>query len=248
MAASASSVNLKTYTVCESGCDYTSVQAAETAHQQDLVANDSALTFEIQNTWTSPDGATDVNGSATDATRFITITAVGAARATATWSTTAYRAIGAFTAFNLRDGYIVLDGVQGQTTQNFDWAAAIGAGGSNSTIKNCFLRGDGVATGVLCINVGNSTLTGIIIRNNVLIEGTGKGIGVVSAAGGVTVDNNTIEDCGVGIETTADDAIIRNNIIWNTTTPLVGDFNPGTLPEENYTYPVLPPHGSVRFL
>ena len=93
IATSASSVNLKTYTVCESGCDYTSVQAAETAHQQDLVTNDSAITFEIQNTWASPYGGTVVDGSTTDATRFFTITAVGAARATATWSTTAYRAI-----------------------------------------------------------------------------------------------------------------------------------------------------------
>jgi len=68
----------KTYTVCESGCDYSTLASAESAHQQDLVANDSALTFEIQNTWASPDGVTAVAGSTTDATRFFTITAVGA--------------------------------------------------------------------------------------------------------------------------------------------------------------------------
>ncbi len=236
MATLSFAVNTKTYTVCESGggCDYTTLQAAESAHDQDLVANDSALTFEIQNTWASPDGATDVDGWTTDATRFLTITAVGAARASATWSTTAYRAIVSATIFTVSEAYTVIDGVQAQATLSNRQVVGIVIGGSNSTIKNCFLRGDGVATGVRVILVNNTSLTGIIIRNNVLIEGTGRGIWVAGAAtGGVTADNNTIEDCATGIETTLGDTQIRNNIIWNATTPLIGKFV--ELSQENYT-------------
>ena len=176
IATSASSVNLKTYTVCESGCDYTSVQAAETAHQQDLVTNDSAITFEIQNTWASPYGGTVVDGSTTDATRFFTITAVGAARATATWSNTAYRAIvGISVIFNLNEQYTVFDGIQGQVTQNSGTVGFVGTNGSNSTFKNCFLRGNGIATGVRCLMTNNSSLTGVIFvtmfSSKVLDEG-----------------------------------------------------------------------------
>ena len=234
MATSVSSVNLKTYTGCESGCDYTSVQAAETEHQQDLVANDSALTFEIQNTWASPDGGTLISGWTTDATRFLTITAVGAAKASATWSTTAYRAVSS-SGIIVREAYTVIDGIQARITTGFDVCFQVLAGGSNTTIKNCFANGDdkGTSRG---IRVNDNSLTGIRIYNNVVIDCTAEGIVVLTAAaGGVKIDNNTVENCGTGIETSADDGIARNNIVWNVTTPFVGNWNTTTLSEENYT-------------
>ncbi len=233
--------DLATYTVCESGggCDYTTVQAAETAHEQSLTANDSALTFEIQNTWVSNDAHWTVTGWTTDATRFLTITAVGAARATATWSTTAYRASRAeFTIATIRENFTVIDGLQ----LNVTGASASTAGCirtnvaavSGLVVKNCFLKGGGGSAqwGILLLD---GAATGIIARNNVIIDCGGGGVDAFASAGGITIDNNTIENCSIGIQTGANDAIARNNILWNCTTPLSGDFNTSTLSQENFT-------------
>lgn len=227
-------VDTRTYTVCESGggCDYTTLQAAETALQQDLVANDSALTIEIQNTWASPDGGTTVDGWTTDATRFLTITAVGAARASATLSTTSYRAEGSgTTVISLLEDYTVVDGIQaeatGTSTNIFSSTFFTGI-----VFKNCFVSGGGLSTttGILfSVSAG----TGKVARNNVIIDCTGIGINGLAANGGIRADNNTIENCGTGIATGADDIIARNNILWNCTTPLTGDF--AELSQENFT-------------
>lgn len=236
MATPSFAVNLKTYTVCESGCDYTTVQAAETAHDQDLVANDSALTFEIQNTWASPDGTTSVNSSVADATRFMTFIAVGAARATATWSTTAYRGEGSGSIFSIGDQYVVVDGLQLRSTETGATSSRIFFTiDKEYTISNCFIKGN---TGSDITGIGSSNLanTVAIIRNNVIIDCTTEGIDAQGfAGGGVKVDNNTIENCAIGIITLDNEIIARNNILWNCTTPLSGNFNTTTLSEENFT-------------
>lgn len=233
MATSSFAVLTKTYTVCESGCDYTTLQAAETAHEQDLVANDSALTFEIQNTWVSADGGTLVDGSTTDATRFFTITAVGAARASATFSTTAYRAEGAGALIAAQEAYTVIDGLQGEVTTSFDVVFSVLTGGTNTTIRNCFANGGGQSNSI-GIRGNDATFTGVHFYNNVVIDCVNIGIQIIAATtGGVKIDNNTIENCGTGISTSTGDTQIRNNIIWNVTTPLVGDFV--ELSQENYT-------------
>lgn len=236
MATSSFAVLTKTYTVCEGGgCDYTTVGAAESAHNQDLVANDSALTFEIQNTWVSSEGNWTVAGWTTDATRFLTITAVGAARATATFSTTAYRAIGnAPILVSTGADFTVIDGLQTKVNSSGDNCISF-TSPTNCTVKNCFFSGDGQSSSRGII-VNGASITGTVVRNNVVIDCVVEGIFIVSAAtGGVKVDNNTIENCGDGIQTSVDDGIARNNILLNCTTPLVGDFNTTTLSEENWT-------------
>jgi len=237
MATPCFAVLTKTYTVCESGggCDYTTVQAAETAHEQDLVANDSALTFEIQNTWASADGRTTVSGWTADATRFLTITAVGAAKASATFSTTAYRAESALDVISLTEDYTVWDGLQvNLTTTNADSRNAITITGLNNTVKNCFIKG---ATGSNIDGVigVNSLNTALVVRNNVIIDFPNEGVRLRSlSADGAKLDNNTIENCGVGInDAFSVEITARNNIIWNCTTPLSGDFRDGS--QENYT-------------
>ena len=229
---------VRTYTVCESGggCDYTTLQAAETAIQQDLVANDSAITFEIQNAWTSPDGQTTFSGWTCDATRFFTVTAVGAARATATFSTTAWRAESAFDALLTNEDFAVFDGLQARlTTTDASARNGIGGNGLSNTIKNCFVKGS-TGSAIDGISVIKSTTTGTVVRNNVVIDFPAVGINISSAAtGGVKADNNTIENCGTGVSTSAEDGIIRNTIFLNVTTPISGSPNTTTLSEENWT-------------
>ena len=229
----------RTYTVCESGCDYTSVQAAETALQQDLVANDSALTIEAQNTWVSADGFVSIAGWGTpDATRFLTVTATGAARATATWSSTAYRSefgTGIGTIFNSTTGYTVIDGIQVRslvtdaTAQN-----VMGSSGINNTVKNCLIRGN-TGSSIDGIDWGQGSTTAMFIYNNVIFDCPGDAINVIGQNSTILIDNNTVENCGQGIGGGSEDFAMRNNIIVNTTTPIIGNAESVTLSQENYT-------------
>lgn len=243
MATSSFAVLTKTYTVCESGggCDYTTVAAAESAHEQDLVANDSALTFEIQNTWVSAEGAWTVNGWTTDATRFLTITAVGAARASATFSTTAYRASTVtFAVIQLVESYTVLDGVQAETTETGATSATCFqvsvSPADGVVVKNCFGKQDPAGSNNRGAFFNTFAGTGNIFRNNVITGSSLRGVRVISTVdGSIKLDNNTFENCGEGINTSDLDAIARNNIFFNVTTPGVGNFNTTTLSEENWT-------------
>ncbi len=238
LASPVSAVLTKTYTVIEGGGgDYTTVQAAESAHDQDMVANDSAITFEISGTWTGVEAFFNFNASVTDATRFFTVTTIGDSRAGTTFNTTAYRVSSQGNNVQMNDPFDVIDGIQVEITETD--AGALGAVRVNQegvVIKNCFITGvSGSGVNVDGIRVTSAGSAIVEIRNNISIDMGARGIEVSSATGGTKVDNNTIENCATGIFTQNEDAIARNNIIWNNTTPLSGNFNPTTLSEENYT-------------
>lgn len=230
----------ETFTVCESGggCDFTTMNVAEATMQTDLVNADSVYTFQIINEWTSTQPVLSFNGWNSDGTRFPTITAVGIARATAEWSTTAFTLAGATAQFGSQDQDITLDGIQ--TLQEHTGASFTSAIGNNSTgrmiVSNCFVKGNATATNLRGIIFNNAGLDNCVIRNNVVTLMGAEGIfGAGAADGGIAIDNNTVENCGIGIRTNADKCFARNNIVVNTTTPFVGDFWTTTLSEENYT-------------
>lgn len=229
----------RTYTVKQSGGDYTTVAAAESAIQQDLVANDSAITFEISGIWTIDDGLWNVNGWTTDATRFPTITAIGDSKAGATWSTTAYRTVGPSTlVIKVQENFTIVDGLQAEATITDAFATSIisiTSVAANVIVSNCFLKGNATGTGITGIGVAGGSGSGFIIRNTIVIDCIFRGIDPNTATAGIKIDNNTIENCGIGIRVSGGDVIARNNILWNTTTPLTGNFNVTTLSEENYT-------------
>ena len=226
----------RTYTVKESGGDYSTLQSAETAHNQDLVANDSALTFEISGTWTGVDAAAIFSGWTTDATRFITVTAIGDSRATATWNTSAYITQGVFDVLFTNEVYTVFDGIQvSLTTTDATGRHGITGGVTGVVIKNCFVKGS-TGTGTVGIFCGVTSATGIVVRNNIVIDIINIAMQLRGAAGGVTADNNTLENSGVGVTiTTSEDVIVRNTIFLNVTTPISGSPNTTTLSEENWT-------------
>lgn len=227
----------ETYEIQEDGGgDYTTVQAAETAQEQDLTSTNKILTFEIQEEWTSADGATLVDGWTTDATRFLTITTVGAARASATFSTTAYRAEATNAPFTFQEDFTVIDGIQSTTTETgATTSRCINTGTSNGfTVKNCFVKSSS-GSDITGIWMDAQSGTGITIRNCVVIDCSAAGMLLRSSNGGVKADNNTVENCVTGIQTGNLDVIVRNNILWGGTTPLTGNFNTTTLSEENYT-------------
>lgn len=229
----------KTYTVCESGCDYTTLTVAENTHDQDLVANDSALTFEIQNTWTATHANVSFSGWNSDGTRFPTIIAVGAARASGTWDDNAFRIVTSFSScITTQDQDITIDGIQMHQTQT---STSFGHSFSNNStgrliVQNCFMRGNTTGTNIRGILFNNPGLDNSIIRNNVISDGTQEGIFAANAAdGGIKIDNNTIDNFDIGIRTNPDVGIARNNIVVNSTTNFSGDWYTVTLSEENWT-------------
>lgn len=232
----------RTYTICEGGgCDYTTLAGAESARQQDLTSTDSTFTFEIQNTWASADGTATIIGWTADATRFLTVVTVGAARHSGTYSTSAYRieTTGSGTHLNVTEAYTVIDGLQISTTYSGSNGATLlnvpgSSGHTNRTIINNIVRGNGGAE-TRGIQVSNTFSAGEVVRNNIVYDCGSAGIDIVASAGGCKADNNTVENCATGIVTGNNDAIIRNNIVWNCTTPLSGNFNTTTLSEEQYT-------------
>ena len=232
-------VNTRTYTVCEGGgCDYTTVQAAETALEQDLVANDSALTIEIQNTWVSAEtGGVLIFGWTTDATRFLTITATGSARAGAKWSTTAYRTVHVTNPILVGESFTVIDGLQANlTTTDATANKCITTSGivTGMVITNCFVKGS-TGSAIDGVDFGSSGSSGNILRNTVIIDFAAQGVDVSSVNNGTLIQNNSIENCGVGIHTGNIDGSVVNCIFINCTTPITSFATPTPIHEENYS-------------
>ena len=95
----------RTYTV-GSGLDHATLALAEAAHGQDLVSNDSSLTFDIQDA-VEEAGTVTIDGYTTDATHFLTVTTSGSGRHSGVYSTSAYRIVAgsAVVCLSVNDNY-----------------------------------------------------------------------------------------------------------------------------------------------
>lgn len=231
----------RTYIVAESGGDHATLAAAEAAHEQDLEANDSALTFEITGTWASPEPSfVQITGWTMTATQNLTVTATGDARAGTLFSTTAYRIAGALsTPYLVAESYVVTDGIQIRTTSSSSNVVSVSStGDSIILVMNCWLGGDGVATTVrgILANAGAATFNHRY-RNNIIIDCGAQGI--LYNSGNATecfVDNNTFFDCATGLTSNpTNGSVARNNIFWGTTTALSGSYSDATKSQENWT-------------
>jgi hypothetical protein len=106
-------------TVCPSGCDYTSLEAAMNGNEQNLTDNGGdTFVVEISGTWSSADTtAVTIHNYTTSATSFINIYTTGSARHQGVWSTsnnyhyisvTGYGA----TALSVQNSYVTVKGLQ----------------------------------------------------------------------------------------------------------------------------------------
>ncbi len=101
-------------TICPAGWDYTTFGAAESAHDQDLVSNDSVFYAEFDSAWASAATAGwGINGWITDATHDIYITATGDARTNGTYGAPAYRLeVATNQVVNNLETYVTFDGLE----------------------------------------------------------------------------------------------------------------------------------------
>lgn len=162
----------RTVTVKTSGGDYTSLSNAEAGEQGDLVSLDRQLTIEC---YAKQDGATDVDGSTTDATRYISIFVPSTERHAGKWDSSKYRVIQnvnwSSSVLRLLDPYTRVEGVQcHQTGTTSAGYAALSIQAENCTITACICRSNGTASnrsaGIYLDGGGTGT-----IRNTICYEG-----------------------------------------------------------------------------
>ena len=201
---------------------FLTLQAAESAHDRNLVTADTNMVYAIDGSWSSADATATFDGSTTDATRDIEIVTLGDARHNGTYSTSAYRieeSSGSNRCLVIHDDYVTVDGIQAKNTGS----GQIGILSQNisfSTIINNICEGDGE---------GGSTQAGIhitggegsIAYNNIIYDWATRGI--YSSRSGSTGEscelyNNTIVDCTIGIDGSEADTDAANNIIYSCAT------------------------------
>lgn len=229
-----SATNNGTFTVCDT-CNHISLQAAETAHQQDLVSNDSSITFEIkgdeQNLW--PDeGAVSISGSTPDATHFMTITSSGTGRHNGIYDATiAYRIVSSSNpSLFIEDPFVVVGGIQINHTSTLN---GLFSTQTDITVKNCIVNHTG-GTSASANGIQTQSVTGTsLIYNNIVYDAENRGITIGGDAASCLIYNNTVVDCGVGIEEDAGDAVMKNNMFWSNTTDT--DVSTANSPSHNAT-------------
>lgn len=224
-----------TITVAPSGADYTTLDAALTHGEADLVATTTNVQINISGDWSSAADTTaaTVHNYTTSATYDIKITCTDAHAGV--WNDAKYRleCSNVYALHNLEE-YVTISGLQISLSVSsaLTYGIYVSTGTtSNVTIKKCILRCTS-ASGAYDI-IGISSGGGVVnIWNNVVydfVNGTRTcyGINVASATSG-TLYNNTIHGCYAGLR---GPVIAINNLvssIGSTSIAYVGTFSDGT--------------------
>lgn len=234
-----SATNNRTYTIGSAG-DYPTLAAAEADTEQDLVSNDSSITFQfIGGSW-ADQSATTIDGSISDPTHFMTITAIGDARHNGIWDASgAIRFSASFNPLRLSDDYLVVDGIQSTCTGSASFRNAIVTSGSDGyTIKNCIVKWQNTgASGSQGILATGSTVASYVLNNivyDVVTSGNdGAGIAHRGKADSCWTISNIIVNCDLAFDGTFLDGVYRNNIVYNCPVFFDGDAQSTNNPSHN---------------
>lgn len=224
-------------TVCPSGCDYTSLESAVNANEQNLVTADKYFDVEISGTWSSADTtAVTIHNYTTDATRYINIYTTGSARHQGTVASgyRIYPGNSTVIYIDVTDdvGSIKLDGIIFDGSGITSAYTSIIAGPSynaNVTFANNIVKGS--ATSAPLYGVSFSNLRGTnYIYNNVFyqLNTTSSDTGFLNFNGstGTSVFNNTVYGSNRGgIVLNGTGVTLKNNVSYNNTTDYIGTPN-----------------------
>lgn len=224
-------------TIREDGTgDYTSLAAWQEGERRDLVDQDEIAVAQIEGTWTNPETGPFIiqnwgaNGYGTDTEHYIEVRAVGEARHSGVWSTTAYRMETVATAnypssFGVWQAHVKVKGIQVKmdaTYWNYGMIVEGGIWGKpDLLIDGCLLVGErnlgDFSYGGIYLNAGDS----VVIRNTTIMGcgGTaGKAINVDMSSGTICsilnctiVGNETGIRNGPGANTTVTNCVVINN-------------------------------------
>ena len=223
---------LITKTVKLSGGDYSSRSAFEAAQQGDLVIADEVRRAEIYNF--ADTTAVVVDGSTTDATRYMWFQVVAADRHAGKYFDTAKAHLTGSedgTMVNLNDNYVVWEYDQVQNThsygKSFDSTAGVTSG---TTVNACICKGYG--SGGSRPGIGGNYMLAAV--RNCVIYDFGTGIqdwyGVTSV-----IDNTVIFNCGTGAWRNAGTMTLRNCYVGNCTTEYTGTMTRTTCAHSSST-------------
>jgi hypothetical protein len=223
---------IRTVTVKTAGGDYASLVAAEAGEQGDLVALDRQLDIECYDKVETLN--ITIDGSTTDATRFIKVVGATTARHNGIYGSVGYRLETNSTAINIQDNWTEIDGIQIKSTR----AVAGSVFGisisltSNTTIKvsNCIIQCNpsGGAT-ITAINLNQATTTLKAFNNIIFGTNISGSIGITSQfSTNVYSYNNTLVGLGIGLNRTSGNHIAKNNLCGGCTAAASGTFADGT--------------------
>lgn len=211
-------------TIRDTGGDYTSVSAWEAGEQGDLVTADEIRVAECYNDW--PSGLANtviVDGSTTDATRYLVIRAAAGQAHTGTpgsgfWM---YSFSAALSAIDVRDQYTRIEYIEARVTSTasgFARGIYLTGGSANSSILGCIAESLAASGSAIQLVSGSSNLT---VRASIATAGL---YGFRAGATTHTIDNCLAANCATGFDASAA-ALVRNSTAYNNTTNWNGTWD-----------------------
>lgn len=206
-------------TIRASGGDYTTLTAWEAANQGDLVAADEVRVAECYNDW--PSGLDDklvIDGSTTDATRYLMITVAAGHRHTGIPQSGFYlkKNVGFDTLIRDSDPYTRLAWLDVENTNSNGQALFANAG-------------SGTYSSLIAKTVGAAQYAVGLYGNGITVHGTlayGSGTGFqINTAVAANIYNSVATGCAKGFNTGSALAVLKNCTAYNNTINYSGTFD-----------------------
>lgn len=216
---------------------YASLSAWEAARQADLV---TAADFEVVDCCgaTADTTGVTVDGFTTSAAFYVQIRGHAtdpAGRHAGVFSTSHYRLDTLATTLTIRDDFIHVDGIQlyqhgvvatdppNQMCIRFGAGATVASGKYTSLI----LRGNSL-NGCRAVELNTNSTQTTLFANCLVYDHAVTGFDYVFLTAITYLFNNTVHNCGVGIEGDATYVVAKNNVVQDCTTCYTGTFATGT--------------------
>lgn len=225
--------------IMESGGDYTSLAAWESAQQRDLVANNKIAVGEIGGTWSSPDTTgVSIDGWTTDALRYIEIRAIGNAKHLGKWDITKYiLQVSNSSALIIREPHCKIFNIQiyvdAVSASDQDCILIYTLPASTDPlvlVDRAILKGITTGNNWHCgVQTWSNSSTNIVISNSVAFNfnGAGAANGGFSAAtaGDMTTYNCTAYNCLHSFYGVSSPILAKNCLSQNCSNGFNGSFN-----------------------
>lgn len=206
-------------TIRASGGDYTTLTAWEAANQGNLVTADEIRVAECYNDW--PSGLDDklvIDGSTTDATRYLMITVAAGHRHAGTPQSGFYlkKNVGFDTLLRDSDPYTRLEWLDIENTNSNGQALFANAG-------------SGTYSSLIAKTVGAAQYAVGLYANGITVHGTlayGSGTGFqINTSVAANIYNSVAAGCSKGFNTSSANAVLKNCVAYNNTTNYSGTFH-----------------------
>ena len=207
-------------TIRASGGDYTTLTAWEAANQGNLVTADEIRVAECYDDWASGlDDKLVIDGSTTDATRYLMITVAAGHRHTGIPQS------GFFVKKNVGYGALLWDS---DLYTRLEW---LDLENTNSNGQALYANaGSGIYSNLIAKTAGTSQyVVGLYSQNitihGALVYGGGSGVVQLNSAIATNIYNSVATGCAKGFDISSALAVLKNCVAYNNTTNYSGTFS-----------------------